>query len=599
LIPPRVLAAQNQPAEVPSGSLPQKTNDSPSHIVSPTSVTAASSVEDRLYTELEKLVHEYYKKAKITRTPGKIHFEFKSRPYLNTTTGRQDIIPDFGGVIGDLEFKPGPYKGKVKLPQKYAEYAFYAVILMAPYVSTMNSHIYTRLAYPEGTEHDFTDRFTDLVNQFGDTPPAEPVSEIKINKLPPKAQNAWTGSSTPPVVNQPSGQPLGQTGTRSVVKPPVNRDHVVSEFDRKPALWKATRGTTIVYVFPTISHAKNRYFSLTGEVAKTFKESKAMAVDSYAGLPSDPYTLGCYQGSDKLTDHISPETRKALEELADWTGDTIAIYDVWKPFFLCTSCDSSLIRQIGFNILDLERQLIGEAKKTGKPLIELEPAASRLEYFESLAPDLQDLCLRLSLYDLFEYDKQEVEMENAWRLGNREKMAEAAMLSTKKHPELLPAYDALYQDSNKLMVSTLEDAAKKLSPIFVSLDSRRVTGRRGLLELLREDGFRVEQVYGASNALESGVVTELPYIDSDDGPQPRELTPYGRAAELYKERKFRQALAALGRDRADERSRYLAGLCYLGLEQNALAAGEFRWVMQNAREAKLRDNAEIALRNLR
>ena len=376
-------------------------------------------------------------------------------------------------------------------------------------------------------------------------------------------------------------------------------DLKTGDLERKPVLWKATKGKAAVYVFANISHAKNRYFALTGAAARAFKESRAMAVDSHAGLPSDPYTMGCYSGDDKLSNHIKGPTRKALEELCLMTNDSPAIYEVWKPFFLIESFDSSLIRQIGFNALDLERQLIIESKRTRKPLMELDPALARLEYFDALSENMQDLCLRLSLIELLNFEEQETALEKAWRSGDLSKMTDACLSTVKAHPELDEAYDNLYQNRNKQLVSVLNNVAKNVSPIFLSLDVRRVIGNKGVLSLLKSEGFEVTQCVGGANAVEPGVVTELPYVDSDDGSQPEEINPYMQACEHYRAGRFKQALDILLPNRADERCRYLAGLCYLGLEQTTLAAGEFRWVAQNAHDAKIRENAEVALQALR
>jgi len=398
---------------------------------------------------------------------------------------------------------------------------------------------------------------------------------------------------------------LSTHGTKSGDGKSTNAKHAAenaatgSEGERRPVLWKATRGKANVYIYATINHGKDRYFALTGEAARAFKQSRAMAVDSHAGLPSDPYSMGCYASGDKLSSHITDETVEVLYELARATNDTIAIYEVWKPFFLITSFDQSLIRQIGFNLLDLERQLITESKRTRKPLMELDPALARLEYFDSLTPDMQDQCLRLSLLELLNYEQQETALENAWRRGDCSKMADACLLTVKTHPELSEAYQALYKNRNKQLVSVLANVAKNVSPIFLSLDVRRVVGEKGVLSVLMDEGFTIEQCAGGANAVEPGVVAELPYVDSDDGSQSEEISPYMQASEHYRARRYKQALDILSENRADERCRYLAGLCYLGLDQVTLAAGEFRWVAQNARDRKIREHAETALHNLR
>jgi len=112
-------------------------------------------------------------------------------------------------------------------------------------------------------------------------------------------------------------------------------------------------------------------------------------------------------------------------------------------------------------------------------------------------------------------------------------------------PELAEAYDALYQNRNKQLVSVLSNVAKNISPVFLSLDLRRIVGSKGVLALLKEEGFELNQCVGGANAVEPGVVTELPYVDSDDGSQSEEISPYIQASEHYRARRFKQALDLL------------------------------------------------------
>lgn len=479
----------------------ERKNSSTSEKDSQTSNAASidEALENRVFDEMSKFIRESYPKAKFSKVGPKIHFEYKTRPNLNTLTGKTETIPDFGGVIGDLELKPGEYNGTVKLPQHYAEYAFYSVILVAPYVQSSNIHIYTRLAYPSDTAQSFTDAFEKLMKSFANgTPPSQ---------LDDASRDAKIGS-TKSGVDKPNAD--GSTSASPVV----------SSSERKLSFWKAVKGSSVVYLLPVIGFGKNRYFPLTGEIGKAFKISSQIAVDSYLGLPSDPFSIGCYEADDRLSKHISRPTRKSLEDLAEWTGDPIEVYDIWKPYFLTTGLDSSLIRQIGFNVLDLEKQVLKGTNRFGKRLIELEPALNRLNYFEALSQTDQDLCVRLALYDLLDYDYQQRKLEDAWLSGDAAKSLDAAMSSTKSSPELVVAYNKLYQDCNEPLALAVDNALKKAGPIFISLDLRRVLGEKGLLKLLESRGFQLTQVTGLMLTTEPGVVTELPYIEADDSESP-------------------------------------------------------------------------------
>jgi uncharacterized protein len=460
---------------------------------------------NKVFDAVSKFLKESYPKAKITGVGNKIHFEYKSRPNLNSLTGKTDTIPDFGGVIGDLEFKPGEYCGGVPLPQKYAEYAYYSVILMAPYAQSSNLHIYTRLAYPSDATQEFTDQFQSLMNSFADGTSPKKLGKKERETASPEFKPEFEPSN--------------------LQKFPEKEPPVVLQSERKLSFWKSTKGSSIVYILPLINFGKNRYYPITGQIGKSFKVSSQIAVDSYMGLPSDPYSIGCYGGDDRLSNHISAPTKKSLEDLVAWSGEPFEIYDMWKPYFLTTGFDSSLIRQIGFNILNIEQLILKETRYYGKRLVELEPAVNRLKYFESLTESDQDLCARLALYDILDYESQQRKLEDAWLAGDATRTLDAVMSSTRSHPELLKAYTKLYQDCNNPLADAVEAAFKKAGPIFVSLDVRRVYGEQGLLKLLEQRGFKLNQETGLMLTLEPGVLTELPYIEGDEGevkiPAPR------------------------------------------------------------------------------
>ncbi len=95
-----------------------------------------------------------------------MHFEFKASKLMVAGKQRQMLVPQIGGIVGDITLKGGKYPGKEALPSLTNEYGFVS-LLLAPYSNAGNSHLHTILFYPPDAPIDFVDELKALVAKFG------------------------------------------------------------------------------------------------------------------------------------------------------------------------------------------------------------------------------------------------------------------------------------------------------------------------------------------------------------------------------------------------------------------------------------------------
>lgn len=120
----------------------------------------------RLYAQVEKLVKEYFPKAKFKIEKNTLNGKYKTRPYVIASTNKVEQGPKWGGVLFEMTLNAGKYKGVHSVPKKFNEYSFFHVVLMAPYSQSKNCHLLTRISYPFDVPPEFLKRFTNLVNDF-------------------------------------------------------------------------------------------------------------------------------------------------------------------------------------------------------------------------------------------------------------------------------------------------------------------------------------------------------------------------------------------------------------------------------------------------
>ncbi|MCC7529572.1 MAG: TonB family protein [Candidatus Melainabacteria bacterium] len=148
-----------------------------------------------LYADLSGLVKEYFPRAKVTVSGNVMHFEYKVHSQISTQTHLSELAPGIDGVLGDLEIKTGPYKGRESLPKR-VNLITYEAIVLAPYSPKHESHIMARLCFDPGTAPEFLEKFKDYVNKAA----AAADSPVKTAEAPPKTVSVQPRVETPAAV---------------------------------------------------------------------------------------------------------------------------------------------------------------------------------------------------------------------------------------------------------------------------------------------------------------------------------------------------------------------------------------------------------------
>jgi len=167
------LAAMAEEAGDAKGSQPNTSEQ--------VSQTASSVLND-----VEKLVKEYYPKAKIVRTDKSLHFDYKARGLAGAQSGLKELSPDSGGIAGDIVVHSGKYTGKERQPSE-TNHILHMVLFMAPYSEPHDQHFVTKLSYPPDASVEFLNSFKTILadQQKGNQEVANQSS--MATKSPPQA----------------------------------------------------------------------------------------------------------------------------------------------------------------------------------------------------------------------------------------------------------------------------------------------------------------------------------------------------------------------------------------------------------------------------
>ena len=161
-----------------------------------------------------------------------------------------------------------------------------------------------------------------------------------------------------------------------------------------------------------------------------------------------------------------------------------------KPWMVSLTIQTLALQRIGFDpAFGIDKHFQDAASKAGKRFLALETAAEQIEFLDRLSPKMQDQMLRESIESA---DAEQAEIKAiaaAWRAGDAAAVERLALESLKDAQEV---YQSLLVDRNRRWLPKIESCVQGRS-CFVVVGAAHLVGSEGLVALLKQRGYTVEQ----------------------------------------------------------------------------------------------------------
>ncbi len=189
---------------------------------------------------------------------------------------------------------------------------------------------------------------------------------------------------------------------------------------------------------------------------------------------------------------IGDDRYRRVSAEATRLGLPMELADQYAPWVLGLQLMELQYAKLGFDSqAGVEEQLQHRAQSDAKPITGLETLPEQLGLFETLSPEQQAKFLDLVVTEMHDVGSDTQEVITAWRAGDAVKLATLLGDEYKTFPLL---YRALVSDRNKHWVPQIERLLKEKDNYFVVVGALHLVGDGGLLELMRRDGFKPEQL---------------------------------------------------------------------------------------------------------
>lgn len=189
----------------------------------------------------------------------------------------------------------------------------------------------------------------------------------------------------------------------------------------------------------------------------------------------------------KLSDFYTPEEYKKLQTyFTDSLGLPMMLLQRTKPYFLVALLYPKMMNCA--SPAGVEEELLKIAKEDKKEIKGLETVQFQASVFDSIPYGWQAKELMKNIDSFSEYKKEFDEMIHLYKnqqLDSMQNLLAKSEFGSEKYDDLL------VNNRNKKWVKELNEIMKKES-VFVAVGAGHLTGKYGLISLLKKEGYRVE-----------------------------------------------------------------------------------------------------------
>lgn len=267
----------------------------------------------------------------------------------------------------------------------------------------------------------------------------------------------------------------------------------------KNFLWMVRSSKGTVYLLGSVHLMKENVYPLDSQIEGAFRKSDVLAVeaniDKFNSAEAGHIAKkALYPSGDSLGKHLSERTYDLVKREALKLAIPLEIIDAERPWFVALTFTSFELVSEGLDPrYGIDEHFLSEAEGK-KKIVELESIDYQINLLSNLSENEQEIFLRYTLKDLQRLGSETAKMLHAWKTGNAEEMAALVSRDSGEDKELASFYGRLLYDRNRTMAAKIEGFLRTDRTYFVVVGAGHLVGKKGIVSILREKGYQVEQL---------------------------------------------------------------------------------------------------------
>ncbi len=268
---------------------------------------------------------------------------------------------------------------------------------------------------------------------------------------------------------------------------------------KRAFMWRVTTPTNTVHLFGTMHVGKQSFYPLPEVVEAALTRATKLVVEaditSTDGM-ADLDKMMFYTPPNSLERNIAKPLLARMNTQLTRLKMPLEPARTMKPWLVGGFLSVGEFMRLGYETNQgVDAYLIQAAKKNGKPIIELESQIGQIKMLDGMNAMLQEAFLENAIY-MLESDLAETQiggLVSAWQAGNAQQLEAIADQMRKDTRRADDLNDVLIYSRHDAMLKKIEVYLASKEPHFIAVGSLHLVGPRGLVAMLRNRGYWVEQ----------------------------------------------------------------------------------------------------------
>jgi uncharacterized protein YbaP (TraB family) len=266
----------------------------------------------------------------------------------------------------------------------------------------------------------------------------------------------------------------------------------------KSFLWRVRSEKNSIYILGSIHFLKKESYPLKKSIEQAFDASKKLVLEidlqSVTPEKTQQVTLekGLFRDGTTLQQNVAKETYDLTEQRAQELGIDLRAMNPLKPWLVALTLTTMKLQKLGFDPgYGIDRHFAERARRGGKSTGGLETMEFQLGLFDGMARRDQEMMLRETLKELDRLDHGVEQIVQLWLKGDVGSLEEWLLAGMREYPEV---HEKVIAERNRRWLPQIEKMIAQGESAMVIVGAAHLVGREGVIELLKQRGYMVEQL---------------------------------------------------------------------------------------------------------
>ena len=264
------------------------------------------------------------------------------------------------------------------------------------------------------------------------------------------------------------------------------------------SVWSVRSGDNVIYLGGTVHLLRPGDYPLPDEFEETYQASSELYFETDIAAMSDLSVQAqllqqlTYSDDRSLRTVLSDEAYTALSAYTQTAGLPIVMLEKFKPGLLISTLQILVFQSMGFTPQGVDAFFHTRAVADGKAEGQLETVQEQIGFIAAMGEGNESEFILLSLKDLTETGNVIDGMIGAWRSGDAQGLSELFVEDMKVEAPAL--YDTLLLERNLKWIPQINRMLQDADTEFVLVGAAHIVGENGLLDLLSQEGYEINQL---------------------------------------------------------------------------------------------------------